>query len=108
MTRYVLDSWAWIEYFEGSRKGERVKEIILDLRNDIFTHCVSVAEIISKARRKGLDTEAIWSSITSNSKILETGGEESKKVGITHADIKTKKNRNFSLADAFVLATARD
>lgn len=49
-----------------------------------------------KVRRKGLDTEAIWSSITSNSKILETGGEESKKVWITHADIKTKKNRNFS------------
>ncbi len=52
MTRYVLDSWAWIEYFEGSRKGERVKEIILDSRNDIFTHCVSVAEIISKAEKK--------------------------------------------------------
>ncbi len=48
MSKYVLDSWAWIEYFEGSPKGERVKDIISDSRNEILTHSVSVAEIISK------------------------------------------------------------
>ena len=105
MTRYVLDSSAWIEYFEGASKGEKVKAVI-DSRNEIFTHCVSAAEIISKARRTGKDTEAIWTAITSNSKIVEAKVEESKNVGITHADIKSK-SRNFSLADAFVLATAR-
>ena len=106
MSRYVLDSWAWVEYFEGSPKGERVKAIIFDSRNEIFTHSVSAAEIISKAKRNGMDTDAIWIAIINNSKIVETNADESKNAGITHAIVKSK-NRNFSLADAFVLATAR-
>jgi predicted nucleic acid-binding protein len=107
MARYVLDSWAWIEYLEGSTKGDRVREIILDSRNEIFTHSVTVAEIMSKASRNRMDVDAIWATVSSNSKIVETKNEESKEAGITHAETKTKKNRNFSLADAFVLATAR-
>jgi predicted nucleic acid-binding protein len=106
MTRYVLDSWAWIEYFEGTSKGERVREAISDSRNEIFTHCVSAAEIVSKAKRTGKDVEAIWGAITANSNVLEASIEDSKNAGIVHATTKAK-NRNFSLADAFVLATAR-
>ena len=106
MSRYVLDSWAWIEYFEGSSKGEKVKDMISDSRNEVFTHSVSVAEIISKAKRSGKDTDDIWMAITNNSKVLETNAEESKDAGITHASVKSK-SRNFSLADAFILATAR-
>lgn len=106
MSRYVLDSWAWIEYFEGSAKAEKVKEIILDSKSEVFTHCVSAAEIISKAKRTGKDTEAVWTAITSNSNIVEATLEESMRVGITHAIIKAK-SKNFSLADAFVLVTAR-
>ena len=107
MSRYVLDSWAWVEYFEGSSKGKRVKEIIFDSRNEIFTHSVSVAEIISKAKRSGKDTDEVWTAITNNSKVLETRAENARDAGITHADVKSK-NRNFSLADAFVLSSARD
>ncbi len=106
MSKYVLDSWSWIEYFEGSPKGERVKGIISDSGNEIFTHSISIAEIVSIAQRRGKDVNQIWAAITNNSKILETSAEESKDVGITHAKVKSK-NRNFSLADAFVLEAAR-
>ena len=107
MSKYFLDSWAWIEYFEGATRGEKVREAITNPRNQIFTHCVSVAEIISKARRTGKDTDVIFEAITSNSNIVEGNVEDSKNVGIVHATIKTTRNRNFSLADAFVLASAR-
>lgn len=106
MSKYILDSWAWIEYFEGSSKGQRVKNIVLDSRNEVFTHCVSAAELVSKAKRTGKDVEALWLALTTNSKILEAGTEDSKDVGITHANTKSR-NRNFGLADAFVLASAR-
>jgi len=106
MSKYVLDSWAWIEYFEGSSRGLRVKELIFDPDNEIFTHPVSVAEIISKAKRSGKDPEGVWTAITTNSNILRTSAEECKNVGITHANMKSK-SQNFSLADAFVLETAR-
>ncbi|MGI0078155.1 MAG: PIN domain-containing protein [Nitrososphaerales archaeon] len=106
MNKYILDSWAWIEYFDGARRGERVKEIILDPRNEVFTHCVSVAEIISKAKRTGKDVESVCAAIASNSNTIEVSLEDSKNAGIIHAITKTR-NRNFSLADAFVLAAAR-
>lgn len=106
MSKYILDSWSWIEYFEGSAKGERVKEIMSDSRNEIFTHSVSIAEIVSRAERRGKDINEIWTAITNNSKVLETRAEESREAGVTHAEVKSS-NRNFSLADALVLAAAR-
>ena len=106
MSKYVLDSWAWIEYFEGSSKAEKIREILSDSRSEIYTHCVSVAEIMSKAKRAGKDIESVWAAIVSNSSIIEATVEDSRNVGITHAITKSKY-KNFSLADAFVLATAR-
>lgn len=106
MSRYVLDSWAWVEYFEGDRKGLKVKDIILDSQNEFFTHCVSAAEIVSKAKRTGKDIDAVCGAIAANSKILEASIEDSKNAGIIHASIKSR-NKNFSLADAFVLSAAR-
>jgi PIN domain nuclease of toxin-antitoxin system len=106
MSKLVLDSWAWIEYFEGSKKGEKVKQVLLDPRDEVFTHSVSLAEIISKAKRTGMNVDEVWTAVTGNSNVIEGKVEESKNVGITHATIKSR-NRNFSLADAFVLAAAR-
>jgi hypothetical protein len=85
MSKFVLDSWTWIEYFEGSLPGEKVKQIILDSRNEVFTHCATVAEIISRAKRSGKDVDAVGGAIKANSKVLEANLEDSKIVGITHA-----------------------
>ena len=106
MSKYVIDSWAWIEYLEGSKSGLKVKDLILDQANEIFTHAVSAAEIISKAKRRGKDVEAIWQAINSNSKLVSFGADESKEVGLVHAEIKSK-NKNFGLADSFVLTLAK-
>ncbi len=106
MTRYVVDSWAWMEYLEGSKPGEKVRLRIADRGNEIFTHVVSVAEIVSKVRRKERDTEAAWNAITSNSKMFQIDEIASRDAGLLHAAIRSK-NSNFGLADAFVLSAAR-
>ncbi len=106
MNRYFLDSWAWVEYLDGSSVGRKVREVIFDQRNEIFTHSVSAAEIISKGKRRGKDTEPIWAVMNSNSKLVVSSLDDSKDVGLLHAEVKSK-NQNFGLADAFVLAAAR-
>ena|SRR5487761_40650 len=106
MSRYFLDSWAWVEYLDGSSVGKKVRDMIFDQRNEIFTHSVSAAEIISKGERRGKDTESIWAVMNSNSKLVVSSLDDSKVVGLLHAEVKSK-NRNFGLADAFVLAAAR-
>jgi predicted nucleic acid-binding protein len=105
MTSYVLDSWAWIEYLRGSEAGQLVKREF-ELGNEIFTNVVSMAEIISKFRREGLDSESAWHAVTSLSKTVVVQESDAKEAGTIHATIK-KTTPNFSLGDAFVLQTAR-
>ena len=106
MTRYVVDSWAWMEYLEGSLLGEKVRERLADEGNEIFTHVVSLAEIISKVRRREKDTDAAWSAIMTNSKIFALSEKDSRDAGLLHAKVKSKHS-SFGLADAFVLSAAR-
>jgi predicted nucleic acid-binding protein len=106
MSNLVIDSWAWIEYLDGSQLGSKAREVIMDEHNKLFTHAVSVAEIMSKERRRNKDPETAWRAITGTSKIVIADDMDSKEVGLLHAQVKSK-NRNFGLADAFVLHTAR-
>lgn len=107
MTSYIIDSWAWIEYLNGSDAGRKVKQTIEDESNEIFTHVVTLAEIISKVKRRGGDVELAWNAVKTNSKISYVNESESKRAGLLHA--KTKSTiPNFSLGDAFVLAAARE
>src|SRR5437867_11853908 len=73
---------------------------------EIFTHVVSLAEIISKVRRREKDTDAAWSAIMTNSKIFALSEKDSRDAGLLHAKVKSKHS-SFGLADAFVLSAAR-
>ena len=43
--RYLIDSYAWIEYLEGTREGEKVKNLIEDSQNESITNVLNVAEL---------------------------------------------------------------
>ncbi len=53
MTKFLIDSWAWLEYLEGGKAGRKVKEEVDDESNEIFSHDVSIAEITSKVSNTG-------------------------------------------------------
>ena len=106
MTNLFLDSWAWIEYLDGSTIGGKVREFIIDERNKIFTHVVSIAEIMSKEERLHKNPEIAWNAILNLSKIVYIDEWDSKEVGFLHAEIKSK-NKNFGLSDSFILYAAR-
>ena len=106
MTDIVIDSWAWIEYLDGSDLGARVRNLIMDERNKLYTHVVSIAEIISKEKRRKKDPEIAWKAVTSLTKILQIDESDSKAAGFLHAEIKSR-NKNFGLADSFVLHAAK-
>lgn len=106
MTRFIVDSWAWMEYLQGSLPGAKLRDHLNDASNDFLTHAVTLAEIISKVRRRGKDPDMAWKVITSNSKILSAGVSDAMDAGLLHAEIKSK-NSSFSLADAFVLSSSK-
>ena len=104
--KFVFDTFAWIEYFNGSESGRKVNGIIESGENDIFSSIITVAEVSSILKRKEKDTELGYKNMINLSRIFFLNTELAKEAGILHADIR-KKIKDFGLADAFVLLTAR-
>jgi predicted nucleic acid-binding protein len=104
--KYVIDAYAWIEYFTATKAGTKVKTMLEQENNEIYTCAVTIAEIISKTTREKQDTEAVYDTLTTNSNIIDADNQLSKQAGILHAQTR-KTKKDFGLADAYVLATAR-
>jgi PIN domain nuclease of toxin-antitoxin system len=103
-TKYVVDSWAWIEYLDGSEIG---KKVAMKLKaQEVFTNIVTIAEVISKVGRKQKDPDIAFRAMTSLSNIVAGDDEFAKRVGLLHSGVK-KEVPNFSLGDAFTLYTAK-
>ncbi len=101
----VVDAYAWIEYFRGSRKGEKVKAYIEGGRT--ATPVIVIAELADKYVREGLGA---WKTdldyILSNSTIAELSVEIASKAGHTKNAMR-KEQAGFGIADAIILETAR-
>jgi predicted nucleic acid-binding protein len=105
MTSYVIDSWAWVKCLRGSKVGQAVRNE-LDSGSEVLTSVISLVELTSKLRRERLDYETAWRPVTSLSKTVPVTEADATDAGTLHAIVKAT-NPNFSLADAFVLQTAR-
>ena len=103
--KFIIDSYAWIEYLEGSSEGKRVKEI-LNSKNEIYTLSLNIAEVVSKVKRAGKDENLAYKSIIFNSKILDINPKIAKEGGIIHAEIR-EKIKSFGLVDSFLLVFSR-
>lgn len=106
MLSYVVDAYAWIEYLIGSEAGSEVNTILENESNEIYTCAVTVAEVISKVSREGRDVEVAYNVLVNNSQIINVDEELSKETGLLHSEMR-KTEKDFGLADAYVLATAR-
>lgn len=106
MNRFVVDAWAWIEYLIGSEYGSKLNDILDDEDSEVYTCAVTLAEVVSKVAREGQDIEVAYSLLAGNSQIIDADEELSKSAGLVHAEMRLKE-KDFGLADAYVLATAR-
>lgn len=103
---YVVDAYAWVEYLIGSEAGARIRDVLEEEDNEIYTCAVTVAEVISKTAREGRDPETAYDILLSNSCIIDVDELLSKEAGLLHAEMR-KIIRDFGLSDAYVLASAR-
>ena len=103
--RYIIDSYAWIEYLNGSSIGEKVMKI-LKSGDEIYSLNLIIAEVISIIKRKNSNVDIAYQAITLNSKIAEISSEIAKEAGLFHAETK-KKIKNFGLVDSLIYIVAR-
>ena len=57
-TSVVIDTYAWIEYFRGTKKGEIVKNYLLSAEN-VYTPSIVLAEIVRKYIRENYSRDVV-------------------------------------------------
>ena len=111
--RIVVDTYAWIELFIGSNKGEIVRDAIAKA-NEVFVPDIVLAEIARKYLREGESEEVVRQRIewvTDIARIVAIDEDTAMLSGIVYMELVEKsKVEGISkpgLADAIVLAITR-
>ncbi len=112
--KFLIDTYAWIEFFIGSEKGEIVKKYLLS-GNEIYTPSVVLAEIARKYLRGNISEKIVRKRIdliTRISTIIDIDEELAVESGKAYLELikHTKKQglkQKPSLIDAVILAIAR-
>jgi predicted nucleic acid-binding protein len=104
--KYVIDSYAWIEYFMGTKTGEKVKPIIENTEEKI-TPTICLAEIYAKTLRAENDELAEKQRIFIKEKSALAPLDEITAVEAAMLTSKLKREiPGWELADSIVCATA--
>jgi PIN domain nuclease of toxin-antitoxin system len=105
MSKIVVDSSAWIEYFEGTPKGEKVREFLA--KSDTFPLITGViaTEVISKFLRSGHSAQEITNALGAVAMFVPYGISLAQKTAEVYAKQRKTKPK-FGMADANVLAAA--
>ena len=113
-SRVVVDTYAWIEYFRGTRIGLKVKEYLIQA-DYVYTPTIVLAEIARKYVREGLGLEVVnkrLSIVEELSAIVGIDHEVALEAGKAYMELleitRTRQlKKTPSLSDAIILATAR-
>lgn len=100
---FVIDSFAWIEYFLGSKKGERVKGFLE--QGSCMTPTIVIAELSAKYSSEDKDFSERVKFIKFNTKVIQLNDEVAELAGKVKSQQK-KIKKDFGLADSIVYATA--
>ena len=102
--KFVIDTYAWVEYFKGSEEGKMALPYIEG--GESAVSAFAIAELAEKYQRENKDFEEDYKFILSKTKIVEVTMEIARHAGEINAENK-KKIKNWGMADAIMLATAQ-
>lgn len=103
--KYLIDAYSWIEYLEGSLIGEKLHKLLQE-DNEIYVLPITIAEVVSKVKRKKGNFETAYEAVISNSKIFETTPRIAKEAALIHAEMR-QKNSSFGIVDSLLIASAK-
>jgi Predicted nucleic acid-binding protein, contains PIN domain len=98
----LLDTSAWVEFFIGSEKGKRVKELLE--KNSSYTSIVSLAELTNWSLKEGRGPKKFVETVRELSSVMNLDDDISILAGKLNYERK-KENKKWGMLDSFVLAT---
>lgn len=100
----LLDTSAWIELFNGTLLGEKIKKILLS-SEACYTSIITFSEVANWAQKEEKDTQVLISKINEASKTLYLDESIAILAGKINFERK-KKNKKWGIADSLILATS--
>ena len=104
---YLLDSYAWVEYFIGSQKGEALKKLFLDERHRFVTVACCLAEIQGWALKNNQDFHQLFKVIRANSTLAPLTEHDWIDAGKERFE-QRKTHKDFGLIDAVILIKQKE
>src|SRR3989338_3130902 len=99
---YIIDSYAWVEYFIGSQKGKIMQALFLESENKFMTVDCCLAEIKCWSLKQKHDFEELFKVIRANSHIISLTEHNWIKAGEKRHELR-KSRKGFGLIDATLL-----
>ena len=99
----LIDSWAWIEYFKGSKAGKKAKEIIENLEERAVISTINIAEVYRWILRLYDEGKAEEKREAMRQRAFVYDVDEETAVEAA----KIRHQKNWGLADSIVYATAK-
>lgn len=103
-TEVVLDSSAWIEYFQGTGNALDVEHYLNDKK--CLTLSITVAEVVAKFIKSKENPELAVEAMRTLSKVVSASEDIAINAGKLYVE-RRKKRKKFALSDAFILALAK-
>jgi len=97
----IIDSYAWIEYFFGSEKGKKVRDVME--KNECYTLESNLAEIYEWSKKNEEDFSFLQKIIIVKSRILSINRKDWLR-GVEIKLEKRRKQKGFGLIDGLMLA----
>ena len=97
----LIDSWAWIEYFKGTSQGQKAKKYV-EGEEEIIVSSINITEVYTfLLRNKSEEASKLIEFLFQTSFVVALDTE------IALIAAKNKYEKKFGIADAIVLATAK-
>ena len=100
---YLIDTYAWVEYFIGSDKGKVVKKVIEEEKNVIATPECVLAELKGWAIRESLNFKELYTVVRKLSDILCITTSDWLEAASIRSEIR-KTLKDFGMIDALIIA----
>ena len=105
--KYIIDGYAWIEYFIGSSKGKVLRDLFLGERNEFFTIDCCLAEIHGWALKNSQEFSELLKIIKANSEILVSSENIWIFSGKERFEQK-KRQKDFGIIDSVILVKQQE
>ena len=100
---YIIDTFAWIEYFNGSDNGLLLKKLLSNINNKLITLECCMSELFGYCLRNNLDFDKVQSIVKRDSVILPVLIDQWLNAARIRFETRKKIN-NFGLIDSILLA----